>query len=97
MLGGGAIAVTVLGLTVEQYLNQLFSAVPLSMVFSGLIKSAVFGLLVAMCGCMQGIACGRSAAAVGNATTSAVVMSMVAIIVADGIFGVINPPLATGG
>jgi phospholipid/cholesterol/gamma-HCH transport system permease protein len=96
MLGGGAIAVTVLGLTVEQYLNQLYSAVPLSMVFSGLIKSSVFGLLVAMCGCMQGIACGRSAAAVGNATTSAVVMSMVAIIVADGIFGVINPPLAGG-
>jgi phospholipid/cholesterol/gamma-HCH transport system permease protein len=96
MLGGGAIAVSVLGLTVDQYLNQLYSAVPLSMVFSGLIKSAVFGLLVAMCGCMQGIACGRSAAAVGNATTSAVVMSMVAIIVADGIFGVINPPLAGG-
>jgi phospholipid/cholesterol/gamma-HCH transport system permease protein len=96
MLGGGAIAVTVLGLTIDQYVNQLFSAVPLSMVFSGLIKSSVFGLLVAICGCMQGIACGRSAAAVGNATTSAVVMSMVAIIVADGIFGVINPPLAGG-
>ena len=96
MLGGGAIAVTVLGLTVEQYAHQLFSAVPLSMVFSGLIKSSVFGLLVALCGCMQGIACGRSAAAVGNATTSAVVMSIVAIIVADGIFGVINPPLAMG-
>ena len=97
MLGGGVIAVSVLGLTVEQYVNQLFSAVPLSMVFSGLIKSSVFGLLVAICGCMQGIACGRSAAAVGNAATSAVVMSIVAIIVADGIFGVINPPLATGG
>jgi phospholipid/cholesterol/gamma-HCH transport system permease protein len=96
MLGGGAIAVSVLGLTVDQYVNQLFSAVPLAMVFSGLIKSSVFGLLVAICGCMQGIACGRSAAAVGNATTSAVVMSIVAIIVADGIFGVINPPLATG-
>lgn len=97
MLGGGAIAVTVLGLTVEQFANQLFSAVPLSMVFSGLIKSSVFGLLVALCGCMQGMACGRSAAAVGNATTSAVVMSIVAIIVADGVFGVINPPLAMGG
>jgi phospholipid/cholesterol/gamma-HCH transport system permease protein len=96
MLDGGAIAVSVLGLTVDQYVNQLFSAVPLSMVFSGLIKSSVFGLLVAICGCMQGIGCGRSAAAVGNATTSAVVMSLVAIIVADGIFGVINPPLAGG-
>lgn len=93
MLGGGLIAVTVLDLTVHQYVHQLFGAVPLAIFATGLLKSAVFGLLVAVCGCMQGMACGRSASAVGQATTSAVVMSIVAIIVASGIFGVVNPPL----
>jgi phospholipid/cholesterol/gamma-HCH transport system permease protein len=95
MFGGGLIAVTVLDLSVQQYMTQLFGAVPLTIFATGLLKSAVFGLLVAVCGCMQGMACGRSASAVGEATTSAVVMSIVAIIVADGIFGVVNPPLVS--
>ena len=94
MFGGGVIAVTVLGMTAEQFLNQLFQAVPLSVFVTGLIKSAVFGVLVALSGCMQGINCGRSAAAVGDATTSAVVMAIVAIIIGDGIFGVLAPPFA---
>ena len=80
----------------EQFLNQLFAAVPLSVFVTGLIKSAVFGILVALSGCMQGINCGRSAAAVGDATTSAVVMAIVAIIVGDGIFGVLAPPFPVG-
>jgi phospholipid/cholesterol/gamma-HCH transport system permease protein len=96
MFGGGLIAVGVLGLTTQQFLDQLFGAVPLSMFFTGLIKSAVFGLLVALCGCMQGIRAGRSAASVGNAATAAVVNSIVAIIVANGVFGIINPPFALG-
>lgn len=96
MFGGGVIAVAVLGLSPEQFLNQLFSAVPLSVFVTGLFKSAVFGFLVALSGCLQGINCGRSAAAVGDATTSAVVMAIVAIIVGDGVFGVLAPPFPVG-
>lgn len=96
MFGGGVIAVMVLGLTVEQFLNQLLSAVPLSVFVIGLVKSGVFGLLVALSGCMQGVNCGRSAAAVGEATTSAVVTAIVSIILADGIFGVLAPPFPVG-
>lgn len=96
MFGGGVIAVLVLGITPEQFVNQLFAAVPLSVFVTGLCKSAVFGLLVALSGCMQGVNCGRSAAAVGDATTSAVVMAIVAIIVGDGIFDVLAPPFPVG-
>lgn len=96
MFGGGVIAVFVLGLTPEQFLNQLFAAVPLSVFVTGLFKSSVFGILVALSGCMQGVNCGRSAAAVGDATTSAVVMAIVAIIVGDGVFGVLAPPFPVG-
>lgn len=94
MLGGGLIAVTVLGMTGDQFANQLFHAVPLSVFVTGLIKSGVFGVLVALSGCMQGINYGRSAAAVGDATTSAVVTAIVAIIIADGVFGVVAPPFS---
>ena len=49
----------------------------------GLLKATVYGMVVAVCGCLRGMQCGRSAAAVGNATTSAVVISCVMILVAD--------------
>ena len=50
---------------------------------AGLIKASVFGVLVAVAGCLRGIQCGRSSAAVGAATTSAVVTGIVLIIVSD--------------
>ena len=50
---------------------------------AGLIKAVVFGVLVAAAGCLQGIRSGRDAAAVGAATTAAVVSGIVAVIVAD--------------
>ena len=46
-------------------------------------------MLVALAGCLRGMQCGTSAAAVGEATTSAVVTGIVLIIVADGLFAVI--------
>ena len=91
MFGGGIIAVTVLGMTPNSSSTSCSRRAAV-VVVTGLIKSGVFGILVALSGCMQGINCGRSAAAVGDATTSAVVMAIVAIIVGDGIFGVLAPP-----
>jgi phospholipid/cholesterol/gamma-HCH transport system permease protein len=49
----------------------------------GIIKSLVFGVLVAVAGCMRGMECGGSAGAVGHATTNAVVTAIVWIIVSD--------------
>ncbi len=56
----------------------------------GIAKSSVFGVLVAISGCLRGIQCGRSASAVGLAATSAVVTGIVFIIVTDGVFAVIT-------
>jgi phospholipid/cholesterol/gamma-HCH transport system permease protein len=55
----------------------------------GLIKSAVYGVLIAIAGCYRGIQCGKSSAAVGEAATSAVVTSIVWIVVASAILTVI--------
>ncbi|HEU5153893.1 MAG TPA: ABC transporter permease [Gemmatimonadales bacterium] len=82
MLGGLAIGALMLDLNVMQYCTQTRESVHLNDVWVGLISAAVFGVLVALSGCMRGMQCGRTAAAVGDATTSAVVTSIVGIIVA---------------
>jgi phospholipid/cholesterol/gamma-HCH transport system permease protein len=52
---------------------------------TGISKSVVFGILVAVAGCMRGLQCGRNSTEVGIATTSAVVTGIVFIVVADAI------------
>jgi len=89
ILGGGFIGVGMLNLSLVEYFNQTKNAITLVHFSAGLIKSAVFGVVVALSGCLRGIQCGRSSAAVGEATTSAVVTAIVFIIVFDGVFAVI--------
>jgi phospholipid/cholesterol/gamma-HCH transport system permease protein len=89
ILGGGLIGVAVLGMSPVEYFQQTRGALTLGACAQGLIKGGVYGLLVALAGCLRGMQCGRSAAAVGQATTSAVVTSIVCIITASAILTVI--------
>jgi phospholipid/cholesterol/gamma-HCH transport system permease protein len=89
VLGGMIVGVTMLDLGVMQYYLQTKAAVDLNNLWIGLVMSAVFGVLVAFSGCLRGIQCGRSASAVGEATTSAVVTGIVSIIVATAVINVI--------
>src|SRR5215468_6491186 len=89
ILGGAVVGVAMLGLGVTEYYEQTRDAVTLTSFFIGVSKSVVFGILVALVGCLRGMQSGRSAAAVGLAATSAVVTSIVLIIVMDGLFAVI--------
>jgi phospholipid/cholesterol/gamma-HCH transport system permease protein len=63
--------------------------VGLNSLFGGLFKALVYGGLVAVAGCQQGMACGGSAMAVGQSTTKAVVMGIVLIIVSASILTII--------
>jgi phospholipid/cholesterol/gamma-HCH transport system permease protein len=85
LLGGMAVGVGMLDIGVTQYISQTRAALNLNHFFIGIIQSVVFGVLVALSGCLRGMACGRSASAVGDATTSAVVTSIVAITVATAV------------
>ena len=85
ILGGSIVAVGMLDINMFQYYIQTKGAVSLNDLWIGLFHSAVFGVLVALAGCLRGMQCGRSASDVGNATTSAVVTSIVSIIVATAI------------
>ena len=89
ILGGTLVALAMLDVTFVQYVEQTYQAVGLASLFGGLFKSIVYGSLVAIAGCMQGIACGSSALAVGVATTKAVVMGIVLIIVSAAVLTVI--------
>ncbi len=85
ILGGLIVGVSMLDLNVFQYLHQTKISVNLNNLWIGLFHSAVFGVLIALAGCLKGIQCGRSASAVGEATTSAVVTGIISIVVSTAI------------
>lgn len=89
ILGGTAVGVIMLDISLVQYLAQTVQAVDLDSLFGGLFKSIVYGSLVALAGCQQGMACGKSAMAVGQSTTKAVVMGIVLIVVSASVLTVI--------
>lgn len=89
ILGGMVVAVTLMDLHVLQYLSQTIDALSVADFVSGIIKGCVYGILIALAGCMRGMQCGQSAQAVGAATTSAVVTSIVFMVIAAAVLAVV--------
>jgi phospholipid/cholesterol/gamma-HCH transport system permease protein len=90
ILGGFVVGTGMFDISFTQYMEQTRLALNLTHFGIGIFKSVIFGVLVAIAGCLQGMECGRSASAVGDAATSAVVTSIVLIVVTDGILAVIT-------
>ncbi len=90
ILGGSAVGVGMLDIGFASYIDETQRAMTLSDFGAGLVKATVYGALVAVSGCMRGMQSGRSAAAVGDAATSAVVTSIVLIVIASGILNVLD-------
>ena len=89
ILGGAIVAISVFDISLTEYVNETLRAVHVRHFIIGLCKGAVFGVLIAIAGCMRGLQCGRSASAVGSAATSAVVTSIVLIVVSDAVMTLI--------
>jgi len=85
ILGGMIVGVAGFDIGFREYFNETKQALTLTNIWIGLFSSLVFGVLIAVAGCFRGIQCGRSASAVGDTTTSAVVTSIVSIIIATAI------------
>jgi phospholipid/cholesterol/gamma-HCH transport system permease protein len=83
---GGALVMVGFGIGYVQFYNQLLGAVGAGDFVLGIVKAAVFGFAIAAIGCERGLATGAGATSVGLSTTSAVVTSIVSIVVIDGIF-----------
>lgn len=88
-IGGGLFVMMFLGFPLTTLMHQLAGSLTIHDVLAGLIKSFFFGAVVAGVGCMRGLQTGAGAAAVGDATTRAVVTGIFLIVVLDAIFAVI--------
>ena len=89
IIGGAIVGLSMIDASFVQYVQQTIVSVTLGSLFTGLLMCVVFGALVALAGCQQGMACGTSAMAVGQATTRAVVMGIVLIVVAASVLTII--------
>ena len=89
ILGGLLVSSSVMDVSSTVYIGRTIQAIRLKSFLLGVFKGGVFGFLVAYTGCLRGIQCGSNAAAVGEATTRAVVAGITSIIVFDGVFAVL--------
>jgi phospholipid/cholesterol/gamma-HCH transport system permease protein len=86
VLGGAAVATTMLRQPFAGYLRQTAVAVTAGDLVGGLVKGATYGLLVAVTATLRGMQAERSAERVGDAATAAVVTGIVSIIAACGVY-----------
>jgi phospholipid/cholesterol/gamma-HCH transport system permease protein len=93
IFGGFFVGVFLLDLSPIQYYHQTLAFLGVGDFAVGVGKSVIFGIIIAITGCMCGMRCGRNAAAVGQAATSAVVSAIVLIVVFDGLFAVLTSVL----
>jgi phospholipid/cholesterol/gamma-HCH transport system permease protein len=90
IFGGYLVGAGMLDLGTTEYIEQTRNAIDMGDIMLGVVKGSVFGVLVAVTGCMQGMHSGRSASAVGEATTQAVVKGIIAIIAMTAVFSVLT-------
>lgn len=88
ILGGLTVGVLTLDLTITGYLQESFKAIELWDIFSGVIKSVLFALVIALISCQQGLSTTGGAEGVGRRTTSSVVSILFGLILVDACFTV---------
>ncbi len=85
MFGGYVVGTTQLGLNPGLYTDTTLNFLTSKDILTGLLKSAVFGMIIAMIACHQGLSTEGGAEGVGRSTTKSVVTSFILIIIADAI------------
>ena len=89
VVGAMLVADPLLGLTPSTVVNRLHTALDMSHFWVGMIKAPVFALFIAVIGCRMGMVVARDTRAVGLATTSTVVLSIVSVILLDAAFAIV--------
>jgi phospholipid/cholesterol/gamma-HCH transport system permease protein len=84
--GGFCVAILMLHISAQTFLEQIGDSVSLTEVMLGFVKSIAFGAWIAISGCRIGLRAGRSSSDVGHAATTASVAGIVGVIVLDAIF-----------
>ena len=86
LIGGGLYTGIMLKLSLNTFIDRVFDTLVLYDLMQGLIKSLVFGVLIALIACANGFSVIGGSEGLGRATTRSVVLSIAAIVVADMIF-----------
>ncbi len=89
LFGGGVMAWTLLDISPRQFVEQLSGALQLSTFWVGMIKAPIFGFIIALVGCYEGLQVSSNAESVGLRTTRAVVESIFIVIVLDALFSIL--------
>ena len=89
ILGGAVVGAGMLGITMRAFFQETIHALTIGGAVGGIVKATVYGVIIAVAGCLRGMQCGNSSSAVGDAATAAVVTGIVYIVVACGIFAVL--------
>jgi phospholipid/cholesterol/gamma-HCH transport system permease protein len=88
IIGGGFLCAVSLDIPPITFVQRLREVVPITDLYVGLVKAPVFGLIIGMAGCFQGLQVRGNAEEVGLRTTAAVVQAIFLVIVIDAIFAV---------
>ena len=88
LIGGGIFVWLSLGIAPFTYIQRLQEVIPVTDLWVGLIKAPVFGFIIALAGCFQGMLVKGNSEEVGYRTTNAVVQSIFLVIVIDAVFAV---------
>lgn len=88
MLGGGLFCWISLDIPPATFVQRIREVVPLTDLWVGLLKAPVFGLIIAIAGCFQGMQVSGNAEDVGLRTTASVVQGIFLVIVLDAAFAV---------
>jgi phospholipid/cholesterol/gamma-HCH transport system permease protein len=88
LFGGGLFVWLDLGIPPLTYIQRLQEVIPLTDLWISLIKAPVFGFIIALSGCFQGMLVQGNSEEVGTRTTTAVVQSIFLVIVLDAVFAV---------
>jgi phospholipid/cholesterol/gamma-HCH transport system permease protein len=88
LLGGGVLVWTSLGIPPLTYIQRLQEVIPMTDMYIAMIKAPVFGFIIALAGCFQGMLVEGDSEQVGSRTTTAVVQSIFLVIVLDAVFAV---------
>jgi phospholipid/cholesterol/gamma-HCH transport system permease protein len=86
VVGGSVFGVAGAGFTIGSYFQATQDAIVVRDIYTGLIKSALFALVITAVGCKEGFSTGAGAEEVGRSTTSAVVTSIALVILVDLVF-----------
>jgi phospholipid/cholesterol/gamma-HCH transport system permease protein len=86
LVGGGVMAMAVLGIDMSTYIDKLHDAVDFQHFMAGMIKAPFAAVIIGLVGCMEGLKVEGSAESLGSHVTSAVVKAIFLVIILDAVF-----------